>query len=120
MLEIQELINQCKGGRQLEILIRLKTLNKQAFLHMRQFGKSYKQKYREMWKTEFWKEGKELLREYFKLENSGKLYCYECKKEIKGKGILHHIDFYNNLNLFTPLYVGFLCSNKCHSKIHEK
>lgn len=118
--EIDELIRE-SSGRKLEILIQLKILNQKAFFHMKQFKKSWKVKYREMWKQPFWKKARLLLKEYFTLENNGKLNCIECGKEISKTYVLHHEkDFYSLLNFFNPIYVNILCSSICHKRKHSK
>ena len=119
--EMDELIREA-SGRQLEILIRLKTLNQQAVFHMKGFNKNWKQKYNEMWKQKFWKEARQLLKEYFTLENNGIFQCSLCKKMLDSKFILHHYqDFYKGSfksNTFTPIYVSLVCSG-CNYKEHK-
>ena len=121
-LEIQDLINESED-RKLEILIRLKQLNKKAYLFMRQFGKTWKQKYHEMWKQDFWKEGKQLLKEYYSIGLNGNIqpvWCMVCGKPLGDNFTLHHLtDFYNDLNYFTPLYID-LVHHSCHKKLHSK
>ena len=117
MLEINVMIKEA-SGRQLEILLRLKVLNNEANLHLKQFGKKWKQKYHEMWRTPFWKEAKALLREYDNIENEGS-FCHICSMPFGMKFTLHHEEaFYNPLNLFTPTFVQLL-HNKCHQKHHK-
>lgn len=116
-MEINELINQA-SGRQLEILLKLKELNQKAHFWQKQFGKTYKKKYNEMWNQSFWKKARKLLKEYFSKE--GISICPICKNEIKDKYVLHH-DFYPKeaYNLFTPLYCQIICKT-CHNKTHKK
>lgn len=121
MLEIQNLIIQESEKEDFDIKViwileDLKRLNKKAYLFMRGYGKTWKQKYREMWKQPFWKEAKRLLRKYFHLKE-GKIICKICKTPIRGSFTLHHKDFYNDLNYFTPLYVE-LVHHKCHQWHH--
>lgn len=121
-MEINELIREA-SGRQLEILLELKKLNKLAYLHMKQFSKNWKTKYREMWRKPFWRRARILLKEYFTIENNGKFVCHDCGKELGKSFVVHHDEgFYKGAfqaNIFTPLYIKIL-DNSCHSKIHKK
>jgi hypothetical protein len=116
--EIDELIAEAEG-RQLEILIQLKYLNQQAYFWQRQFKMSWKQKYNKMWSQKFWKEARQLLKEYSTIENNGIFQCQLCKKELDSKFVLHH-DFYpkNPNNFFNPLYLKLIC-NSCNYKEHK-
>jgi hypothetical protein len=119
--EIDELIKEA-SGRKLEILIQLKTLNQQAFFHMKTPKKSWKQNYKEMWSKSFWKEARILLKEYFTNKN-GILKCPLCNKLLYDKFVLHHFPkFYKGsfkANMFTPLYTQLIC-NSCNYKVHKK
>jgi RNase P subunit RPR2 len=84
---------------------------------MKGYGKTWKQKYHKMWSMDFWKEGRILLEEYFKLEN-GKTICKKCGRPLVKFRVLHH-DMYNTLNYFTPLYCEIVCGS-CHYKEHKK
>jgi len=118
MLEITDMINQEDNDRKRSILISLRVLNKKAYLHMKQSNKTYKQKYREMWRKPFWKEAKVLLREYFEVD--GPLTCKLCNRKIQKTFTLHHEeDFYKIINIFNPNVV-MLVHNGCHGKHHEK
>ena len=115
---MDELIREA-NGRQLEILIKLKLLNQQACFWQQQFKKSWKQKYNEMWKQKFWKNARQLLKEYFTIEKHGKFRCSLCEKLLNTKFVLHH-DFYpkNPNNLFNPLYTKLICTS-CNYKEHK-
>lgn len=114
--EIDELIREA-SGRQLEILIRLKTLNQQASFWQKGMGKTYKKKYNEMWRELFWKEGRKLLKEYFSKDGISK--CPICNRIINDRYVLHH-DFYPKKasNLLTPLYCQIICVG-CNMKVHK-
>lgn len=116
--EMDELIREA-NGRSLEILIQGKILGQKAHFWQRGMGKSYKQKYREMWKQDFWKEARILYKEYFTIENDGIFQCPLCKKHLDSKFVLHH-DFYpkNPSNLFNPLYFKLICTS-CNYKEHK-
>ena len=117
--EIDELIREA-SGRQLEILIQLKSLNQQAFFHMKTPRKSFKQNYKEMWSKSFWKKARKLLKEYF--TENGVFRCTICQKILHDKFILHHFpDFYKGsfqANTFTPLYVQLICQG-CNYREHK-
>ena len=118
-IEIDSLMD-ISSGRRLEILIILKELNREAHLFMRRFGKRYKQSYHELWKTSYWKEAKILLKEYFTIEGNGILRCKKCNNELTDNYTLHH-SVYNDLNLFTPIFIEPLCSNgTCHERSYSK
>ena len=120
--EMDELIDESNGD-QLVILIRMKTLNQKAAFHMKTPGKTFKQNYRSMWSKPFWKEARQLLKEYFTLENNGIFQCGSCKKSLDSKFVLHHYqDFYKGsfrANTFTPLYIQLIC-NSCNYKEHKE
>jgi len=118
-LEIDDLIK-ITNGRRLEILLQLKLLNREALLFMKQFGKNWKQKYHELWKTSIWKEGKILLKEYFTIEGNGILKCKKCNAQLDNNFTIHH-ETYNSLNIFHPNFLEIVCSNgTCHTRSYSK
>jgi len=110
---MNDMIKEETNERRIEILRELKKYNKKAYLHMKQFGKTWKQKYREMWRKPFWKEAKELLREY-----KGST-CKICKEPFRKSFTLHHEeDFYKVINIFNPNVVQ-LVHSRCHTRHHQ-
>ena len=115
MTVINDMIRNAKG-RKLEILKELKKYNKEGYLFMMQPGSTFKPKYRSLQKTDMWKKAKDLLLEYFKIEQ-GILKCGICGQYLK-KPVMHHVK-YDPINLFTPIYIQMI-SVYCHSKEHSK
>lgn len=124
MLEIDEMIQQEVNReafdlRIIRILERLKELNKEASNWMHQFGKAWKSKYKTMWSKPFWKEARELIREYYMIKNGD--VCHACGKSMTKTFVLHHGDengkFYPKQahDLFTPIYCRIVHDRKkCH------
>jgi hypothetical protein len=121
VLEIVEMIHQEKDSFKKDILRKLMILNKDALEYMSSAigkGKPYsRERYNAMWKERFWKEAKWLLCSYFFEDGLPK--CQQCGKDLPNYFTLHHQDFYNNKNYFTPHYVEILC-NTCHQKEHQE
>jgi hypothetical protein len=117
LLQIIEMIRQCENEDQKKILMRLKTLNKEAYIIMHGAHKQWKQKYNELQKTKYWKEARELLYKYFRLE--GNIICAFCgdRVGIKYWTLHHEDDFYDAVNIFTPLNSSII-HNGCHAKHH--
>ena len=114
-LEIEDMIEQCENDKQRAILERLKLLNVDALQFMRQNRGSWKYRYRALQRTTIWREAKQLITEYFRIENG--LLCDVCKKPLGKSFTLHHDDkFYNSTNLFTPSLYCCLIHNSCHQK----
>lgn len=116
MTEINDLIRNCEDIEKRNILIRLKELNKKAYIFMMKYYMPYKDKYHLLQKTIIWVEAKNLLLKYF-----DGMKCSVCDNSIGEFSVLHHkIGKYKKEALFTPSFVEFLCSTKCHRKIHKK
>ena len=116
MDELNNLIRQTDDPYKRSILKKLKPLCLEAHIHMYRHGGSWKQKYRAMWKTDFWKEARTLLKAYF--TENGVLTCEVCSKPIKDNFTLHHKDFYGKpITFFHPDFCS-LIHNHCHVKTH--
>ena len=133
--EIQEIINynrqlvsECKDDKEkykflllINIYEKLKYINIEALQFINQTQGSRKQRYRALQKTDIWKRAKRLHIQYYRVKD-GALYCHRCKHLIINKiPILHHLDFYNDRELFTvDLYTCLLCSKRCHASYHRE
>ena len=116
MNEINDLIRNCEDKKKSDILIHLKELNKKGYNFMMKYYMPYKEKSHLLQKTIIWHEAKKLLLKYF-----DGVKCSVCDNSINEYNILHHkIGKYKKEELFTPSLVEFLCSKKCHRKIHGK
>jgi hypothetical protein len=120
-LRINDMIREANGRKE-EILRELKRLNrlalKEYFLAPGYlFGHTFKMKYKALQKSNIWKRGRELLLEYFELDDCP-LHCKECG-QILGDDIVIHHDVYVKEEIFTPDLIRTV-SKRCHSKIHYK
>ena len=117
MLEIIDMWKQETDPVRKEILDKLAYINKDAHKYMKGQHKSWKQKYRALQKTLIWKEGKQLLKQYFFEDNP--VRCQMCGRLLTKWTLHHDEDFYSSLNLFTPPYVKIICG-ACHKEVHSK
>ena len=89
-LKINDLLKENKTNTtRYKILKRLKQLNKKAYNIMLIPRMTFKQKYRILQKTPIWKEGRELVLNYF-LSDKNTFYCMKCGRQIKQTFVLHH------------------------------
>lgn len=109
---IDLLISIDPNPKRVEILKRLKMLNKHAYGLMMQPNRTYKEKYHNLQKTTIWKEAKALL-----IQFSGKR-CPLCKGIVQKNPVLHHKK-YVVIEIFTPTLIQ-LVHFGCHKKEHNK
>lgn len=103
-------------GRKKQILLRLRQLNKKAYLIMHSFHYDFKVKYTYLQKQPCWKEGKKLLLEYFTYD--GILVCPVCGEVIDSRRCVVHHDEYKVDEIMTPKFIRIV-HYKCHEKIHR-
>lgn len=112
---INDMIDESKG-RKREILLRLRELNKEAWLIMHSSYFNFKTKYRFLQKQACWKEGKRLLLEYFTYDNI--LICPVCNEVVDSRRcVIHHVE-YKQDELMTPFFIRVIHA-RCHEKIHQ-
>lgn len=111
--EINRLIKLEQNSYIKNILIRLKSINKQAYLHMVRPGSRYGVKYKSMQKEPFWNEAKSLIKEY-----KSDLRCPLCKSNSTNDFVLHHSQYHIS-EFFTPSYCS-LVHFSCHKNHHKK
>jgi len=102
-------------GRKKEILLRLRVLNKEAYLIMHSNYMSAKIKYRVLQRQSCWTEGKRLILEYFTYDSI--LKCSMCGKVIDSRRCIVHHNEYKWDEIFTPKFIN-LIHGKCHEKVH--
>ncbi len=106
-----------ESGHKREVLKDIKKVNKKAYIEVRKNYFKRDKLYKLLQKTNIWKEGKNLLLDYFTYNDI--LICSVCGKIIDFRiATLHHNE-YHDAELFTPDFVSFI-HPKCHSKIHYK
>ena len=120
-LRINDLIHE-SSGRKEEILRELKKLNRLALKEYFMapgyiFGHTFKMKYKALQASEIWKQGRDLLIEYFLLKDNP-LHCKECGRVLDYDLVIHHSE-YVNMEIFTPDFIKTV-GKRCHSKIHRK
>lgn len=112
---INDMIDESKG-RKKEILLRLRELNKEAYLIMFRHHFQLKYKYRLLQKQACWREGKKLLLEYFTYDNI--LKCPICGMVIDSRRcVIHHIE-YKLDEILTPKFINVI-HPRCHEKTHD-
>lgn len=103
-------------GRKKEILLRLRELNKEAYLILHSLYFNMKRKYRVLQKQSCWQESKKLLIEYFTYDNI--LKCSICSKVIDSRRCIIHHNFYKVDEIFSPIFIDIIHS-KCHENVHD-
>jgi len=104
-------------GRKREILLRLRELNKEAYIITHGHYKKLGPKYKELQLSDTWKEAKKLLIEYFIYD--GILRCFVCGNVVDSRyNVMHHTK-YDFAELFTPCHIKIV-HHHCHKIIHNK